>query len=393
MNFPSKSISPQANPQERNRADRAPGPELLRIVCMLMILTSHFFVHGKVLGSLRTTDVNYSVGWFIEACCYVMVNCFVLITGYYQSASRFRLKKFLLLWGQIVFTSAAEYLILCACHEIPFAWSGFFTAAAAVTGTRYWFATAYLILYALTPLLNRAMRDLGQREHLYACAALWGLFVVGRNLTYWMDFANLHGGYSYVSFIVLYVTAAYLRRYPPRKRRWLGWYFLLSAVTAASRIIMAVLYRRYGFSSDYLKVFMQYNSVTVVAASVCLFLFFLHLEIRGRVPRALIRFFAPLTFGVYIIHEHRDLRDPLWNRLKPWEIARSPKVFLMLIATVLSLFLVCSLLEYLRQTLSRLLRVPDLFGRIADRLGSLARSLVDRHLPPEESCSNTTKQE
>ena len=395
MNFPSKSNETRVakGPSRSRGPERAPGPELLRIVCMLMILTSHFFVHGKVLGSLRTTDVNYSVGWFIEACCYVMVNCFVLITGYYQSASRFKLKKFLLLWGQIDLTSAAVYLALAAFKIIPFVWSGFFTAAAAVTGTRYWFATAYLILYALSPLLNRAMRDLSRREHLYACAALWGLFVVGRNVTYWLDFANLHGGYSYVSFIVLYVTAAYLRKYPPKKRNWLGWYFLLSGVTALSRILMAVLYHRYRFSSDFLKVFMQYNSLPVAAASVCLFLFFLNLDIKGRVPRALIGFFAPLTFGVYIIHEHRDLRDPLWNLLKPWEIARSPKMFLLLIATVLSLFLICALLEFLRRTLSRLFRVPELFARIADGLCSLTRSLLERHLPPEESCTNTTKQE
>ena len=387
MNFLSK---PAAHNDPR---ERAPGPELLRIVCMLMILTSHFFVHGKVLGVLRPTDVNFHIGWYIEACCYVMVNCFVLITGYYQSASSFKLKKLLLLWGQIDFTSGAVYLLLCAAKQSAFTWSGFFTAAAAVTGQRYWFATAYVFLYALSPLLNRALRDLGRKEHLIACAALWGLFVIGRNFVYWQDFANLHGGYSYTSFIVLYVTAAYLRKYPPKKRRWLLWYFVLSAVTAGSRILMTVLYYRFKFSSDYLKVFMQYNSVTVVAASVCFFLFFLNLNIKGRFPRALISFFAPLTFGVYIIHEHRDLRSPLWDRLKPHEAAKSPKMFLMLAATVLGLFLACSLLEFVRRCLSRLCRVPDLFGLAADGMGRAARRLLKRFLPREESCKPTTKQE
>ena len=381
MNFLSSTLSSGGEAKR----ERAAGPELLRIGCMMMILTSHFFVHGKVLGSLRPTDVNFHIGWFVEACCYVMVNCFVLITGYYQSASRFKLKKLLLLWGQIDFTSAAVYLILCAFKKTVFTPAGLLTAFAAVTGQRYWFATAYVILYALTPLLNRAMRDLGRREHLVACAALWGLFVAGRNLVYWLDFANLHGGYSYMSFIVLYVTAAYLRKYPPKKRRWLGWYFLLSAVTALSRILMTVLYYRYRFGSEYLKVFMQYNSLPVVAASVCLFLFFLDLKIDGRVPRALIGFFAPLTFGVYLIHEHRELREVYWNRLKPWESARSPKTWLLLPAVTLSLFLLCSLAEYIRRSLSRLLRVPTLFGKIADGLSRCARRLIDRLLPPEES--------
>lgn len=378
MNFLHKQPSGPSRP-------RAVGPELLRIVCMLMILTSHFFVHGKVLGSLRPTDVNFHISWFIEACCYVMVNCFVLITGYYQFASKFSLKKLLLLWGQIDLTSAAVYLVLCAAGKIAFERSAFLAAACAVTGTRYWFATAYIILYALSPLLNRALRDLSRREHLTACAALWGIFVVGRNITYWQDFAKLSGGYSYVSFIVLYVTAAYLRKYPPKKRNWLGWYFLLSAVTAASRILMTILYYRLRFDSSYLKVFMQYNSVTVVAASVCLFLFFLNLKIESPVPRGLIGFFAPLTFGVYLIHEQRDLRDPLWNWLKPSLWAKSPELFYILPAVVLAMFLICSLLEFLRRCLSRLFRVPDLFGWIAERLTALTRRLLERHLPPEES--------
>ena len=380
MNFLSKAPAPD----NQARAERAAGPDLLRIVCMLMILTSHFFVHGKVLGSLRPTDVNFHIGWFIEGCCYVMVNCFVLITGYYQSASRFKLKKLLLLWGQIDFTSAAVYLILCAAKKAVFTLPGFLTAFAAVTGQRYWFATAYIILYALSPLLNRALRDLGRREHLIACAVLWGLFVAGRNLVYWLDFANLHGGYSYTSFIVLYVTAAYLRKYPPKKRLWLVWYFALSAVAALSRILMTVLFYRFRFGSEYLKMFMQYNSLPVVAASVCLFLFFLHLNIRGRVSRGLIGFFAPLTFGVYLIHEQDELEALIWDTLKLYTHARSPRIWLLLPAVTLSLFLLCSLADFLRRALSRLLRVPSLFGWIADKLGGLGHRLIDRLLPPEE---------
>ena len=380
MNFLS-IVSPSGTDR---RAERAAGPDLLRIVCMMMILTSHFFVHGKVLGSLRPTDVNFYIGWFIEGSCYVMVNCFVLITGYYQSASRFKLKKLLLLWGQIDFTSAAVYLILCAMKKAVFTPGGLLTAFAAVTGTRYWFATAYVILYALTPLLNRALEGLSRREHFIAVAALWGLFVAGRNLVYWLDFANLHGGYSYTSFIVLYVTAAYLRKYPPKKRRWLLWYFLLSVLTALSRILMTVLYYRFRFGSEFLKVFMQYNSLPVVAASVCFFLFFLNLNIERRVSRALIGFFAPLTFGVYLIHEQDELEALIWDTLKLSRWAKSPKIFLYLPAVTLSLFLLCSMADFLRRMLSRLLRIPTLFGAIADGLGKGARRLVDRLLPPED---------
>ena len=253
---------------------RSYGADLLRIVSMLMILTSHFFVIGKALGALRPSDVNFHIGWFIESCCYVMVDCFVLITGYFQPQSKFRLKKLLLLWGQVIVISGGIYVVLVLAGKQEFSPSGLYSAMTPITGSRYWFATAYLIFYALTPLINFALERADRRQHLTACAVLWGLFIVGRNFFYWVDFANLHGGYTYTFFIVLYVTAAYLRKYPPKKRRWLAWYFFFSAITAASRIGMTILYYRFGFSSVYVKMFTQYNSFPVAAASVCLFLFF-----------------------------------------------------------------------------------------------------------------------
>jgi peptidoglycan/LPS O-acetylase OafA/YrhL len=99
---------------------RVPGADLLRIVTMLMILTSHFFVHGGVLGRLKPSSpyLYFYVCWIIEAACYVMVNCYALITGYFQSRTEFKLKKLLLLWGQIVCISGGLYLVLCLTGQV-----------------------------------------------------------------------------------------------------------------------------------------------------------------------------------------------------------------------------------------------------------------------------------
>ena len=56
----------------------------------------------------------------------------------------------------------------------------------------------------------------------------------------------------------------------------------------------------------------------------------------------------------------------------------------MLPATVVSLFLICALLEYVRRLLSRLFRIPKLFGAASDKLCSVFRRLMQRFLPPEE---------
>ncbi len=368
-----------------SKEKRSYGADLLRIVSMCMILTSHFYVHGGVLGLLSTHSPNFYVSWFIEGCCYVMVNCFVLITGYFQSGTSFKLKKLLLLWGQIIAVSGGAYLILCAVGKVEFSFAGFMAAATPVTSQRYWFATAYVMLYMLSPVLNVLVNRLNRREHFTMCAVLFGVLVVLRNFVYWNDFANLHGGYSYTSFFVLYVIGAYMRKYKVRLSHPLAWYFGLSSVTALSRIVMTLLWQNFSFDSKYIKIFMQYNSVTVVLASICLFDYFVHLDIKNKAAVGLIKFFAPLTFGVYLIHEQIEVKGIIWPWLNPSRFVTSPKLYPYLIFVVALLFLGCSFCDFLRHMLSRLLKIPEIFGRISGFFEKKAKSVMDRIYMQDEN--------
>ncbi len=366
-----------------SRAGRVPGADLLRIVTMLMILTSHFFVHGGVLGRLKPGDPYFYICWIIEAACYVMVNCYALITGYFQSKTEFKLKKLLLLWGQIVFLSAGIYLVLAATGQIDFSLAAFSRAALPVTMSRYWFATAYVILYAISPLLNFAVRRMNRRQHAICLAVLCGIFVVFRNFTYWSDFANLHGGYSWASLAVLYMIGAYLRLYPPKIPHPFLWYCGLSLITAASRILLTTLYYRFDFDSAYLKMFLQYNSIPVVAASVCLFVFFVNLNIRNRAVLWFIEFFSPAAFGVYIIHEQPEVREILWKILLPAKYIGTHKLLPYLLFVIVTLFLVCALLDKIRHLLSVVLYVPEGVGRISDGLTAVFKKMFDQLVPTE----------
>ncbi|MGN1346873.1 MAG: acyltransferase [Eubacteriales bacterium] len=367
----------------KSNVSRVPGTDLLRIVTMLMILTSHFFVHGGILGKLKPGEPYFYICWIIEAFCYVMVNCYALITGYFQSRTEFRLKKLLLLWGQILFLSAGIYLVLAWTGQISFDFADFSNAALPVTMQRYWFVTAYMILYALSPLLNFTIQRMNRRQHALCLAVLCGIFVVFRNFFYWSDFANLHGGYSWASLAVLYMIGAYLRLYPPKLRHPLLWYGILSLITGGSRILLTTLYYRYGFDSVYLKALMQYNSVTVVAASVCLFLFFVRLDIQNRVLLWFIRFFAPAVFGVYLIHEQVELKEILWDAIAPAQYLHSPRLLPYLLLVVVVLFVTCALLDKLRHLLSVVLHLPQLVEAASDKISAGCRKLFNRLVPEE----------
>lgn len=72
--------------------------ELLRIICMLMIVMSHIIMfHPSTLES--TSGINYYIGNIVKSFVVVAVNCFILISGYY--GINFKLNKLLKLESQV----------------------------------------------------------------------------------------------------------------------------------------------------------------------------------------------------------------------------------------------------------------------------------------------------
>ena len=62
--------------------------ELLRVICMLMIITGHTFSWGGILNASNPNIA--SMIYVVYAIILVEVNCFILLTGYFQSKSKFK---------------------------------------------------------------------------------------------------------------------------------------------------------------------------------------------------------------------------------------------------------------------------------------------------------------
>ena len=87
------------------RSSRQAGVELLRVVALVMIITHHSLVHSGILKAVHSPELSYYALWGLNTFCFVAVNCFVLISGYFLVTASFRWKKLLLLWTQVLFYS------------------------------------------------------------------------------------------------------------------------------------------------------------------------------------------------------------------------------------------------------------------------------------------------
>lgn len=337
---------------EQSDNKRLVNLDLLRIVSMLMIVTLHFLGHGGVLNSLPVKSLGYYVAWFVEGISFVAVNCYVLISGYFLIDSKFTVKKLLILMGEVFFYSVLIYFILLFSGFITFSWKGllcFFP----VLSQQYWFVTMYLGMYVLSPFMNRVINALNQKQHLTWIIIFTLLFSIWPNIFFFTDTLSFGNGTGVVWFMVLYFVASYIKLYykPTYNiKPYILIYLLLAVSVPISRYIFTLIYNINGIDL-FLRgagIFYSYNSMLVYPASVALLLLFLNIRINSNLLHIVIQFFAPLTFGIYLIHDNINLRPILWNFINAPSHLNNSYFITWSFFVILGIFCICSLIDKLR---------------------------------------------
>lgn len=349
--------------------------ELLRILAMLMIVCLHYLSKGGLLGDSSRADMTATgyTAWLVEALCLVAVNVYVLISGYFgvdslgsQTVGK-RLtfwevmRKPLKIWKQVFF-----YSMLFGCGAIVFGVQvfdpyRFFSYCFPIVTEHYWFATSYVFLCLLMPFLNAGISCLDQKELRYLLLGFLLLFSIAKTVIP-MQLPWDKYGYDCLWFVVLYLTGAYLRRYemPFGSRRWRAAALYLGSAAAVfgSFFVLRLVYLKTGMLGERIQYGYTYNFLFCYTGAVGLFLLFQpaksghsgrqQLLERFRKP---VELFSGAAFGVYLIHEHLNLRAvwPQWFHCE-MQAENSPAGFLgHMLATVLCVYLLCTAIELIRQ--------------------------------------------
>ena len=140
--------------------ERDSNIELLRIICMIMILNLHTFL---VPETLTWKTINYPIILKIisESLSICAVNTFVLISGYYSI--KWKWKGFFSLVYQVYFFVFLIYIFLLAIGFIQFSWTDLFFRSTCLTHA-YWFITSYIVLYVLAPILNVFINNVTKKQ-------------------------------------------------------------------------------------------------------------------------------------------------------------------------------------------------------------------------------------
>lgn len=153
--------------------------ELMRIICMLLIVAHHYVVHGGTAGIDYISEKNSIMLYAVAMWPRVAINCFVLTTGYFgcqlsDKKVMTHLKKmwldrwlysigtlcFALFYGDITTTDILQSIF-------PTLFS------------KHNYVTSFIVLYIFIPYINEAIKNFTLKSYrrLLLCASIFFSFI------------------------------------------------------------------------------------------------------------------------------------------------------------------------------------------------------------------------
>ena len=280
------------------RDSRQSNFELLRLIAMLMVMICH------AVGYVQETSLFGIAGiskLAVNQLCLICVNVFVMVSGWFGIKSS--LKGVAKLLFQVFFLALLSFGVF-AVLGLPVSFKKDLLPYL-LLGSAYWFVVSYLILYALSPVLNAFIERASKGEFLIVVIAFFlAEFVYG----FLLDDGHFDYGFSPLFFIGLYLLARYVRLYPGKLFSF-NKKVDLAIYIGASILSIPLFWFGYkwfgmGFHLNH------YDSPLAIVAALYFLLFFSKLQFQSRV----VNWLATSAFAIYLLHGN-SLIAPLYRQL------------------------------------------------------------------------------
>lgn len=359
--------------QIESHNSRQSNVEALRILAMLMIVAHHFVVHSGFSFPGGAITVNRLWLKLINIGGKIGVDIFVLISGYFLvSAHSFKTEKAVKLWAEIWFYSVAIYLALSVTGNIPFSINAFIKAVAPITFNEWWFARAYLMLYLLTPFINRLLNAFDKKLYLSFLILVFSIWSVLPVFTQQSFLSN-----DLIWFITVYALGSYIRLHVTRSNLAVMKLLVITAVCIIMTFLLSgmfdVLGLRNAFVAHYSTILYEMYSPLILVSAVLIFVSFLNLDLGCS---NMINTISSATFGVYLLHDSNYVRPFLWRTiLHSASYAQSKLLIPYSLLVIAAVFILCTLIELSRKRIIET-RLMPIISKVALLIDSFSERLI-----------------
>lgn len=356
------------------QAVRNYGIDALRILAMIMIPTLHIMGHGGILSTVKLFSINYDFIWILKAAACCAVNCYGLVSGYVGYGRKFRYSNILYLCFQVTFYS----LIITGMFAVFVPGSidikTIIKAAFPYISSVYWYFTAYFCMFFFIPFFNLLLERL---EKIWLDRLMITILLIFSILPtlFQSDMTEADSGYSPIWLALLYLIGGYIKKYniADKFKQWQSILGYLCCVFAGWIIELIITF--FLGKSDDGSYFLQYTSPTTIMCSVFLLIFFAGLKLNNLWVK-IISFFAPLSFGVYLIHDEYLIREKfIVDTFSVYASLNPVFMVLAVIGTALAIWFVCSLIDKIRLMIFNALKIKDFCVWIENSIAKKIRSI------------------
>lgn len=321
--------------------------ELCRIICMLLIIMHHCVGHGGAIG--MPACANSTIALFVFPGGKLCFDAFVAISTWFMADQKFRTERFLKTWTEVLVYSVGIYFVSVLILG-NFSVRSFVSSLLPMTGNSHGFAAAYLVFYLFLPFLRMISDRISRNQAKWIAILLLFVQVFSQIIGVIVDYTQPLNS-ELTLFVTCYFISFYLKNYPNQMIHNRG--FLLTVVIGCWLVIFGSwIYALRGGASDFairllLMLINNESSIFPLIGGYAFFLLFLTFKLPySRVINTI----AHTTFGILLIHDHNFLRSYFWNSIfKAPEWYFSPYFVGILLAITLTVFVVCGLIDFIRQ--------------------------------------------
>ncbi len=251
---------------------RSSAVELLRIICIMMVLSLHITKDTVLSGVYEMATVNKYISYLTESLSIVAVNVFVIISGYFSVTSKkLNFRKIFELLFLVSFYGITIYLIKIGVSEESFALKELIRCVLPYFFDRCWFINMYVILMLVSPFLNVLLRYLSRNR--YRLFLIIGIILFSIWPTFLPNPPSNDQGYGIITFVMMYSIAGYFRLHYEKK---------INPCIYASGYLVCSLLIFITLTIPIIDDPLGYNTIFNVCGAVCLFLCFKNIEFNSK---------------------------------------------------------------------------------------------------------------
>lgn len=267
--------------------------EILRMIAMFMVLLMHANLMHVDAPDIRDNFLPTETQLFFQTISLYGVNLFILISGWFSIKTSVRGLSYLLFqvyyFGIIILgfltVMGVEQFTIGRLYQIV------------LLHKSGWFVVSYVILYLLSPVLNKFSEYASKKEFKAFLLSYFAMLVVYGYFDWSLQIGR---GYSALSMVGIYLLGRYARQYIKFNHG-----FGLFVVCTLINFVLTTLV----ISFDLPLIINSYDNPFVILGALGLILYFSNIKVK---TSKTINYIAKSTFAVYLFHIYPDVMD--WFR-------------------------------------------------------------------------------